>query len=210
MDRMRGSGPRDRGSNPFGSTILELVPFLEPTPFFCLYTKLCCQLAMESNSPLILTLRLDEDAQHYFDELRAAHFPAGRNFLKAHLTLFHKLPDTRFVAEALKSVNVPAFDLQVTGLMNLGAGVAYRLESTGLTDLHQTLSRRFNDLLSPQDKQGFRPHITIQNKTTPSAAKTLLTELTKDLQPFAVHAIGLDLWRYLGGPWAHKAHFVFS
>ncbi|WP_208644854.1 2'-5' RNA ligase family protein [Mucilaginibacter kameinonensis] len=41
---------------------------------------------------LILTLRLDEESQAFFDEMRKRHFPQERNFLKAHLTLFHQLP----------------------------------------------------------------------------------------------------------------------
>jgi hypothetical protein len=27
-----------------------------------------------------------------FDDLRQAHFPRQRNFLRAHLTMFHRLP----------------------------------------------------------------------------------------------------------------------
>jgi hypothetical protein len=164
---------------------------------------------MESNPPLILTLRLDNVSQQFFDERRALYFPAERNFLKAHLTLFHKLPDTSGTIDLLHTLSVPPFELQVSGLINLGAGVAYRLESKNLKELHQNLANELLDVLSPQDKQGFRPHITIQNKTTPAAAKALLKELTSDFQPFTVHAVGLDLWQYLGGPWAHKAYFPF-
>jgi len=43
--------------------------------------------------PLILTLKLDEESQAFFDKQRALYFPPERNFLKAHLTLFHQLPD---------------------------------------------------------------------------------------------------------------------
>jgi 2'-5' RNA ligase len=164
---------------------------------------------MESINPLILTLRLDEVSQQFFDERRALYFPAARNFLKAHLTLFHKLPDSSQTIDLLRSLSVPGFTLQVTGLINLGAGVAYQLESNKLKSIHQTLRTQLTTLLSPQDKQGFRPHITIQNKTTPAAAKALLEELTSNFKPFAIHAVGLDLWEYLGGPWAHRMYFPF-
>src|SRR6476469_7699644 len=42
--------------------------------------------------PLIVTLLLDDAAQQRFDALRTAHFPAERNHLAAHVTLFHALP----------------------------------------------------------------------------------------------------------------------
>jgi hypothetical protein len=42
--------------------------------------------------PLILTLKMDERSQERFDRLRERHFPPERNYLNAHLTLFHKLP----------------------------------------------------------------------------------------------------------------------
>ncbi|MDB5020613.1 MAG: 2-5 ligase family protein [Pedobacter sp.] len=165
---------------------------------------------MEEKSTLILTLRLDEASQHFFDALRKCHFPPERNFLQAHLTIFHKLPDEEETVDLIASLNIRPFELQVIGLINLGAGVAYRLESSALMQLHQTLTAKFNEHLSLQDKQGFRPHITIQNKTNPNAAKALLAELTVAFQTFTASASGLDLWRYLGGPWAHKQNFPFS
>ena len=45
------------------------------------------------SNPLILTLKPDEQAQQFFNALRKAHFPAHANYLDAHLTLFHLLPD---------------------------------------------------------------------------------------------------------------------
>jgi 2'-5' RNA ligase len=164
---------------------------------------------MEDNSTLILTLRLDEASQKFFDALRKRHFPAERNFLKAHLTMFHKLPDAIETIDRLNSISVSPMELQVTGLINLGAGVAYGLESSALTQLHKRLTAEFSNYLSPQDKQAFRPHITIQNKSRPDAAKALLKELAVSFQTFTVQAFGLDLWHYLGGPWAHRTYFPF-
>jgi hypothetical protein len=43
--------------------------------------------------PLIVTLLLDPEAQERSDRLRSAHFPAERNHVAAHVTLFHALPD---------------------------------------------------------------------------------------------------------------------
>lgn len=42
--------------------------------------------------PLVLTLKLDQTTFDLFNELRQQHFPPERNFLPAHVTLFHALP----------------------------------------------------------------------------------------------------------------------
>ena len=47
---------------------------------------------MTSSEPLVVTLLLEPSAQERFDRVRAAHFPAERNHLAAHVTLFHALP----------------------------------------------------------------------------------------------------------------------
>jgi hypothetical protein len=55
--------------------------------------------------PLILTLRMDDLSQQGFNRLREEHFPKARNFIPAHLTLFHKLPGDREreISQALKT-----------------------------------------------------------------------------------------------------------
>ena len=45
-----------------------------------------------NSSVLILTLIIDGEAQNFFNILRQRYFPAERNYLDAHLTLFHNLP----------------------------------------------------------------------------------------------------------------------
>ncbi len=162
--------------------------------------------------PLILTLALAPEAQSRFEALRRLHFPPERNQIPAHLTLFHQLPDTASVRETLQSVAArqPAFDLDVTGLRSLGRGVAYTLASPALQTLHRELAAAFADHLIPQDRQPFRPHIVIQNKTTPEAARTLFAELQRDFTPATVQASGLDLWLYLNGPWQHLATHPFQ
>ncbi len=157
----------------------------------------------------ILTVRLDETSQAYFDHLRGRHFPRARNYLKAHLTLFHQLPDTAHTFEILRNIDKNHFDMEVAGLMHLGAGVAFKIKSADLQELHAYLSQAFAAELIPQDKQGFRPHITVQNKVTSAASKELLSQLEKTFDPFTIRAIGLDLWVYQGGPWQHQETFNF-
>jgi len=160
-------------------------------------------------NPLILTLRLDDSSQAYFDELRERYFPPDRNFLKAHLTLFHKLPDQPDTLEYFNNLQYGTFEMKVIGLRHLGAGVAYQIESPELQQLRKEVGVYFWPVLSPQDRQAFKPHITIQNKVTPEASKALLRQLSAPFKPFTVNGIGLDLWEYLGGPWRHNFSYDF-
>src|SRR5690349_8276110 len=93
--------------------------------------------------PLILTLGIDADSQAFFNAQRKRYFPPERNYLDAHLSLFHQLPD---VPETLKYFDVlqqSAFNMDVIGLMNLGAGVAYKIDSPKLLSLHKEISKQF-------------------------------------------------------------------
>ena len=157
----------------------------------------------------ILTGRLDEASQTYFDHLRDQHFPSERNYLKAHLTLFHQLSGRAHTFEILRNIDKNQFDMEVVELMHLGAGVAFNIKSAALQELHAYLSHAFAKVLIPQDKQGFRPHITVQNKVTPAASKELLSQLEKTFKPYTICATGLDLWIYQGGPWQHQETFDF-
>ena len=160
--------------------------------------------------PLILTIRFDPDSEAFFNAQREFYFPPERNFLQAHLTVFHQLPDQPATYGFLAGLDMSSFNIQVTGLMNLGAGVAYRLESQELAALHRQLSAHFLQFLIPQDRHGFRPHVVIMNKSTPENARALMSGLSVDFKPFKVQATGLDLWAYLGGPWSHQESFLFN
>ena len=154
--------------------------------------------------PLIVTLLLDPAAQARFDDLRAAHFPPERNHLAAHVTLFHALPgagEAQVRADLAELARRAPFPVAVTGLRPLGRGVAYDLASVERAGLHRELALRWRDDLTPQDRQPLRPHVTVQNKATPEAARALLAALQADFAPYDVQAEGLALWRYLGGPW---------
>ena len=166
-----------------------------------------------SESPLILTLTLNPGSFAYFDDLRRRHFPPERNFIPAHLTLFHHLPGNQLdrVRGTLEAVaaDTGAMTLVVTGLSRLGGGVAYRLEAAELMTLRRRLAGAFAAWLTPQDRQKFSPHVTIQNKVPPSVARALHEAMSRCFTPFPARATGLDLWRYLGGPWQHAGHFAF-
>ena len=160
----------------------------------------------------IVTLQLDAASQAAFDSLRQTHYPAHLNRIAAHLTLFHALPDTDDVRETLlaSSAAQARFSLEVKGLMSLGRGVAYAIESPNLLALHKHLANRLEHYLIPQDKQRFRPHVVVQNKATGPEAKALLAQLTEEFTPRRIEAHGLEWWNYLNGPWELRERFSFS
>ncbi|TGE29207.1 2'-5' RNA ligase family protein [Hymenobacter metallicola] len=167
-----------------------------------------------TSAPLILTLALDEPATRFFNDLRQQHFPPERNFLAAHLTLFHHLPGTEQVQieETLTTLaqNQAPLALTVPGLQFLGQGVAYQVSSQELERLHRDLQRQWWAWLTPQDQQKRRPHVTIQNKVRPEVARALHEQLAAGFEPFAATGVGLQLWAYRNGPWEWLRSFAFG
>lgn len=162
-------------------------------------------------APLIVTAVLDAQAQATFDALRERHFPPQRNHLAAHVTLFHALPgehEQTVSADLAEVAGKASYDAEVAGLRLLGRGVAYELRSVPLTAARAELARRWGAWLTPQDRQGFRPHVTVQNKVAPDIARGLHAGLVADFQPFLVRVEGLALWHYRGGPWEPAALFA--
>ncbi len=160
----------------------------------------------------MLTLALDEPAQARFEAMRQRWFPAELNRIPAHLTLFHTLPDVQGteIQLARLAANESAFSMHVAQVRSIGRGVAFFLDAAEANRLHGRLSAAFADILSAQDRQGFRPHVVAQNKVAPAVAKETLALLQAGFQPWTCRAIGLDLWRYLGGPWKFVRRFDFA
>lgn len=163
-------------------------------------------------APFVLTLTLDQASQDRFDALRSAHFPAHRLVVGAHVTLFHALPSDVDVVSGM-AVVVEAeqpFPIKVTGVRFLGRGVAFMLESARLAHLRDRLRSRWSERLTPQDRQPWRPHVTIQNKADPVVAKALYARLSAEFEPYVVTATGLALWIYRGGPWEDAGRLPFQ
>ncbi len=174
----------------------------------------CASIDRPLFKPLIVTLQLDDASFDYFDRLRAAHFPAAINHLKAHVTLFHNLPggEERAVLETLarEAGRRAPFSLKVAGLMKLGRGTAFRLEGDELLSVRAALAAAFDPWLMRQDREKFRPHVTVQNKVSPAQALALFDHLSAGFSPFEAIAEGLQLWRYEGGPWSPVAAMAFQ
>ena len=167
-----------------------------------------------ASAPLILTLGLDADTFALLDQLRRAHFPPGRNFIPAHVTLFHLLPGERvdMVRATLSEFagRTPAIPLSLPAVRFLGRGVAIDVTAPRLNRLRAELADRWADWLGPQDARPHKPHCTIQNKADPAAARSLFERLRREWQPVAGGAESLLLWRYLGGPWEAVGEFLLG
>ncbi len=157
------------------------------------------------NAPVIITAKLAKSDQSWANGLRRAHFPPERNFLDAHVTLFQHLPPrhmpeikSRLANMASQSVRPDAW---LSGIMLMGRGVAYQIESPDLTSMREELAHAFQGLLIPQDQAALRLHITVQNKVEPPVAKALYSKLCATFEPRMIGISGFSAYYYRGGPW---------
>ena len=160
-----------------------------------------------------MTLLLDPAAQARFDAARRELYPTGRTRVDAHVTLFHAVPGEwreTVAADLTEVADRPSFDVLVSGVMSLGRGAAYRLDSGELAAVHAALRSRWEAGLTPQDRQPYRPHVTVQNKATPQDARRTVATLRAAFSPYRVRATGLALWRYAGGPWEPLSRHLFG
>ena len=172
-----------------------------------------CEQHLET-APLIVTAQLPKDVHRWATRLRTEHFPAERNFLEAHVTLFHALPaqceeELRDYLKQLAGELSPV-NARLEGVMPLGGGTtALKITSDGMLMLRDQIADRFHGMLTQQDQHRPRLHITIQNKVTAKEAKALQQVLEFTVEPRAFKFIGLSLFRYLGGPWESIRDFTF-
>ncbi len=163
--------------------------------------------------PIIVTALIGEPDFSVLDALRRQHYPPERNLVRAHLTMFHHLPPS--CADELKQLlkdeargNDP--QARLSSLINLGGGVAFRVESPDLDDIRARIAERFAPLLMPQDRNPWRAHVTVQNKVKAPEARALLDQLATTFQPKALALAGLAAWWYRGGPWEPIAAYAFT
>ena len=165
------------------------------------------------DAPLILTAELPADLHGRFTDLRTEHFPPERNYLEAHVTLFHALPaqcedEVRRYLARLVGETAPV-EGRVEGLMSLGGGTAIKLVSPAMLDLRDRIADHFHGMLTNQDQHRPRLHVTIQNKVTSKEAKALQAQLEGVIQPRDFTFRGLALYAYRGGPWEFLRRFAF-
>ena len=161
--------------------------------------------------PRIVSLAVSDETQQEWDALRRQWFPAQRLQVGAHVTLFHALPADLDLDTALREATDRApFDVEVTGAQPLGRGAALRLASGDLEQLHDRLQEQWWEHLTKQDRQRLRAHVTVQNKVDADTARDTVRALEGDFTAYATTALGLDLWRYDGGPWTHLQRYAFT
>ncbi|MCE7066993.1 2'-5' RNA ligase family protein [Dyadobacter sp. CY326] len=165
-----------------------------------------------TKKPLVATFVISESAQNYFNALRKQHFPPERNYLDAHLTIFHALPDEPWIVEDMQALveTQQPFEANVQSIQSLGGGTAFKIVSPELPILHQKLQKKWFDFLTKQDQQKRNFHITVQNKVESPVAKQLQAELAKDFEPFSFTVYGIKLWRYHNGPWEFLMKLDFA
>jgi hypothetical protein len=170
--------------------------------------------AMQSEpAPIIITAKMGAADQGWATGLRRKYFPPERNYLDAHITLFHHLPPghLREIKSRLSDMaaGYPPQTAWLSDVMMLGRGVAYRVESPELLAVREELADDFRGLLIPQDQGRPRLHITVQNKVEPAIAKALHAELADSFEPRQIDISGLSAYYYRGGPWELIASWSF-
>ena len=157
------------------------------------------------NAPIIVTAQMGKADQAWANGMRQQHFPPERNFLNAHITLFHHLPPGHIAEIKSRLKDMAALyappPAMLTEVMLLGRGVAYRIDCPDLLTMRDELAAAFHGLLIPQDHVRPRLHITVQNKVEPKVAKALHAELTAEFEPRPLAVCGLAVYYYRGGPW---------
>lgn len=162
--------------------------------------------------PLVVTATFGIDDHAWLEGLRRAHYPPELNRVPAHLTLFRHLPPSleRELGQRLGDhAQAPAPRARITGIMDLGEGTAFRVESEELEDIRLDLAEAFHGLLMPQDKASWRPHVTVQNKVARRDAIALQKVLQGGTFPRTLAIHGLTSWRYVGGPWEQIRAYPF-
>ncbi|WP_225204517.1 2'-5' RNA ligase family protein [Novosphingobium huizhouense] len=168
---------------------------------------------LPARPPLVITATLPDDLQGWAEGLRRAHFPPERNYLAAHVTLFHALP--AMVEDEARSVlsrlcaETPPPPARLEAIMNLGGGTAFAIASPAMLDLRAAIAERFHGLLTGQDGHAPRLHVTVQNKVTAAEARRLQAALAAQFRPRDFAFAGLELHRYFGGPWQKLGAWTF-
>lgn len=167
-----------------------------------------------TSAPLVLTAWMDETATARLDSMRRAYFPAERNQVPAHLTLFHALPggarDEIDDELAERCWQAEPFTARAEALHFTGHGIAIAIDAPALVALRIGCAQSWSIMLTPQDRQRYRPHVTVQNKVTPAHAQRTFDALQALFEPWDFLIEGLELWHYRGGPWEAAGRFPFG
>jgi 2'-5' RNA ligase len=155
--------------------------------------------ASRAEPTLVVAATLAEPWQSHFDALRTAHFPSGRNRVPAHVILLHKLPGDLLdlvAQEIITCIIRLSPSVRLSGIRLLGRGVAVALDAPGLTTLHAHLADAFAPHVTPQDRQRYTPHVTVQNKVDAASARSLASALDASFVPVEARVAAVAIWHY--------------
>jgi len=161
-------------------------------------------MAIDRTPHLVLAV-LPDAVQARLDALRRAHYPAERNRVPAHCTLFHAVPG--MVAGELTSVlarmtaNTPPPMARIDRVIDLDGGTALALVSADLVEIRESLADHFHGLLTGGDAVAPRFHITVQNKVERRDAHILQAELATSWRATDTTVAGIAVHRVIDGAW---------
>lgn len=153
---------------------------------------------MTPRHPLILTLKLDKASQSLLTDLRTKYFPKNRNYLAAHVTLFHAIPAHRFaeldVHLASRAEQTNGFEVFIgepKKMGNKGVLVTVRDRPHGkIEKIHddiqnflQTRVKEEKDKLTDQDSRRMgKAHVTVMNKAEEDEVEECLKAVEKEFE----------------------------
>lgn len=156
-------------------------------------------------TPHLVLAVLPDAVQARLDALRRAHYPAERNRVPAHCTLFHAVPG--MVAAELASVlarltaTTPPPRARIDRVIDLDGGTALALVSAELVDVRDLLADHFHGLLTGGDAVAPRFHITVQNKVERRAAHILQADLAATWRATDTMIPAIAVHRVIDGAW---------
>lgn len=168
---------------------------------------------MPPPAPFIVTAELPPDIFVWADWLRREHYPAHRNKLAAHVTLFHSFApslreELRGVLALMAGEYLPP-PARIHRIMRLGGGTALAIESPGMLGIRERIADHFHGALTVQDSHEPQLHITIQNKVSRQEADALQRALEATMEPRKFVFRGLELHFYRDTFWEALGRWSF-
>ncbi len=162
--------------------------------------------------PIIVTAHAAPGDMAYFDQMRRKHFPPHRNFLNAHITLFHHLPG-RVFGEASSLAQEVVAQTQPFTRKFLASGIwAVASPSRSGALNWKPCAPTFSKPLARGPAAGSTEVQTAYHCPEQGGEGVRgysLRALRAGLEPRHITILGIDLWDYLGGPWGHRAFLPF-
>lgn len=164
--------------------------------------------------PLIITVKMDSNSHERLTGWRERFFPPARNYLTAHITLYHHLPAEHLhwiEKELTEFCRVQdAFPLSFHRVEHNGGFVSVLVDAPPLLHMKSHFDSVFGKFLKPQDQQKIRPHVTLVNKVSREEGKAASELIHLEFFPWQGRAEGLEIHFYHHGPWNLHSQIYFS